>query len=106
MAQEHTPTPWKVFYAQSANGTILGIGSAATAEGIVDYRGTMWGDEDEAKANAAFIVRAVNERAELIAALENAFVAMGRAGANADTIHPLRGTWEDARAVLARARAE
>ena len=33
-------------------------------------------------------------------ALENAFIAMGQAGANADTKHPLRSAWEAARAAL------
>lgn len=37
------------------------------------------------------------------AALENAFSAMGRAGANADINHPLRGAWEDARAAISKA---
>jgi hypothetical protein len=46
-------------------------------------------------------LRAIN--AYLLAALVNAFVAMGRAGANADTKHQLRSAWEDARSAIARA---
>ena len=37
-------------------------------------------------------------------ALEAAFVAMGKMGANADTKHPLRAAWELARRALDNSR--
>ena len=43
---------------------------------------------------------AEGEVRKLRGALEAAFFAMGRAGANADMQHPLRGAWEEARRVL------
>lgn len=42
---------------------------------------------------------------DLVKALEEAFCDTGRAGANADTNHPLRGTWKRLRAALAKAGA-
>ncbi len=38
--------------------------------------------------------------AATLAALEVAFIAMGRAGANSDLGHPCRKAWEQARAAL------
>ncbi|MES0385968.1 MAG: hypothetical protein ABUJ98_15465 [Hyphomicrobium sp.] len=55
----HTPEPWKVF--MSTDGTkLLGVGSAETAEGIVDYKGGIWASEDEGIANSRRIVACVN----------------------------------------------
>lgn len=55
------------------------------------------------KANAAFIVRAVNSHADLVAALEDAEFLMRRAGKIAG---PMQGSFnrsaQDARAVLAK----
>ncbi len=62
---KHTPTPWKVFLAKNNGESLLGIGED-TGAGIVAYNGTMWRDEAEAKANAAFIVKAVNHHDELV----------------------------------------
>jgi len=41
---------------------------------------------------------------DILGALESAFVAMGMAGANADTAHPLRPSWELARAAIRKAQ--
>ena len=65
---KHTPTPWKV-YTTTDGGKVIGIGEALTGEGVTDPRGGLWGDPDEAKANAAFIVLAVNSHTELKEAL-------------------------------------
>ena len=50
---------------------------------------------EECKLHAATI--------DLLAALTAAFLAMGRAGANADTTHPLRPAWEQARVAMSKA---
>lgn len=66
----HTKTPWKVFYAKKNGNIILGIGEAKNAQGITDSRFQMWGDDSEAKANAEFIVRAVNNHEGLLGCLK------------------------------------
>lgn len=61
---EHTPTPWRV-----ANG----IDVRSEAIGFLAYvstAGARGRTLDEARANAALIVRAVNANADLLAALE------------------------------------
>ena len=67
MSEKHTPTPWRVF--TSKDGRYLGVGEE-TGDGILANGYGMWRDGDEAIANAALIVRAVNSHAELVAALE------------------------------------
>jgi hypothetical protein len=71
----HTPTPWETEISVSnygllgirkANGSKLGICSVIGADGAHNPRYGI--SADEAKANAAFIVRAVNSHDDLLAA--------------------------------------
>ena len=58
MPDKSTPTPWKVF--ATPDGTkVVGIGEL-TGEGVAGAGFGLWRDGDEAMANAALIVRAVN----------------------------------------------
>lgn len=52
--------------------------------------------DDETIPNA----RLITASPDLLAALEEAFVAMGRAGANANLKHPQRKAWEKAREAI------
>jgi hypothetical protein len=121
--QKHTPTPWTAgewitghdgHYVYSL---IFGAGKRVASVSVYGTRkdGSDAGKparfggtrptytEEEVDANRAFIVRAVNAHDQLVAALQNALSAMGRAGANADVNHPQRAAWEDARAALSKA---
>ena len=106
---KRTPGPWKVFYTPDGK-QLLGVGRADTAEGITDYRGGLWGDADEAKANARFIVQACNSHDDLVAALEHAVVAIEMVIRNrpqieqAPTNIALDVIAEEARAALAKAK--
>lgn len=64
-----TKLPWKVFYTKiTHNPSIMGIGDSEGV-GITDSKGMMWGDPEEAKANAEFICLAVNSHEALVEAL-------------------------------------
>lgn len=63
----HTPTPWKMFTTEI--GTYIGVGEE-TGEGILDVGFGVWRSPDEAKENAAFIVKACNLHEELVDALK------------------------------------
>jgi hypothetical protein len=61
---EHTPTPWKV--TADERGSIV---RADTTES--QPIASMWHNGDDPAANAALIVKAVNNHDALVAALEN-----------------------------------
>lgn len=111
---EHTPTPWFErachVYARGPNGANICTMSEPRASTTVGYTEVEIGSRDleEAHENAAFIVRAVNSHAELIAALNamtERYVTLAGSG---DC-----GFWDpeteqeviDARAALAHAEA-
>jgi hypothetical protein len=109
MSEKHTPTPWRVF--TSKDGRYLGVGEE-TGDGILANGYGMWRDGDEAIANAALIVRAVNSHAELVAALESAvdLLEQARREANYD-LDPYetdesKTTIGKFRSVLARAKVQ
>lgn len=77
MTTKHTPTPWQVTEgSQSAHccfgNSIIGSDCSPVCETITSFSGQ---DELE-KANAAFIVRAVNSHDTLVDALKNARIAL------------------------------
>lgn len=63
----HTPTPWKVGTWKDVKGDKTVIKSGAIV--IADIQ---WQLNDEEEANAAFIVRAVNNYSEMLEALKQA----------------------------------
>ena len=68
----HTPTPWKVNYAQEINGTF----KAEILPGMNEHQAVAytWGATlDQTLSNAAFIVRAVNSHEHLVEALKGLF---------------------------------
>jgi ABC-type nitrate/sulfonate/bicarbonate transport system substrate-binding protein len=102
----HTPGPWVIVdedpIETTDDGFLIAAGSDDGYRVCVVYGDPPDTDYPCAEANAHLIKAAP----DLLAALTNALVAMGRAGANADTKHPLRGAWEDARAAIAKAGSE
>jgi len=73
---KNIPTPWKVYDFGGVQ-----IGHADTGEAVC----SMWGNADEGKANAAFIVRAANSHDKLVEALKaaRAQIAFWKATADA-----------------------
>jgi hypothetical protein len=76
----HTPTPWHVFDdkaecpgIEAENVTIVVFGDKLT---ITEDCGVQGETAEEARANAAFIVRAVNSHDALVEALEAAQAAL------------------------------
>jgi len=68
---KHTSAPWKVYYAKNNGNLILGLGEEDGCA-ITTHQGAFWRDDEEAKANAEFIVKCVNSHDELLEALESA----------------------------------
>lgn len=72
----HTPTPWCISYGQDQKtGEVAEYVSAEgrNMHGIklaTPWVEDAWDEDPEAKANARFIVKAVNSHDELVAALE------------------------------------
>ena len=93
----HTPGPWEVGEQDCLNA--LDIVAEGTVIASVQTEQEIPEGECQERANARLIAAAP----QLLSALINALVFMGRAGANADTKHPLRPAWEDARAAIAKA---
>ena len=56
---EHTPTPWKVYYAKNNGGVVLGTGEINGCA-VQSHNGAFWRDDVEAKANAEFVIHACN----------------------------------------------
>ena len=69
-----TPTPWFV-YSQNSN---MIVNAAATK--VIADASSEEGDYAEAKANAAFIVRACNAHDQLVAALRAVLLEIGDYG--------------------------
>ena len=64
---EHSPLPWRIYALENSNALHI---DDAGGQDIVTAWG--WGEpEDAMRANAAFIVRAVNCHADLLAALKS-----------------------------------
>lgn len=95
MNEKHTPCPWETDGVEISGPRGEHIGSAL--DGLVGL--------DECAANAAFIVRAVNCHADLVAALRSIADKAGEMADSPDTAQ--RGLWqgcaEEARAALATA---
>ncbi len=66
---EHTPLPWKVYYAKNNGQVILGTGEENGCA-VQAHNGSFWRNDEEAKANAEFVVHACNCHYELLEALE------------------------------------
>lgn len=117
MTDNTTPRPWELSEFDLDDATAIGVRNPAVGLNEDNYMaiiadcGVVVGRDPgfiqaERRANAALIVRAVNAHDDLVAALESAFFALGRAGANANRQHDGREAWEQARAALAKARGE
>jgi len=100
MAVKHTPGPLIISRHRRTDGRLGAPQYISDGAGrvVVEFEayGSIVGNERE--ANARLLV----EAPDLFDALVNASFAMSRAGAYADTNHPLRQAWEEARAVIAR----
>lgn len=86
----HTPGPWVLDCENLPHGpkpTLITYVGVPIAKAIDNY------------ANARLIAAAP----ELLEALEEAFMALGRAGGNMIT-SPIRAEWEKARAAIAKAK--
>jgi hypothetical protein len=92
--REHTPLPWTIERTKD-HGAAYRIMDEQEVTVALCYQQPY--DTWRAKDNAAFIVRAVNNHAALVAALEAAADYMGEMG------HP-EGVLAQARAVLAKAK--
>jgi len=77
----HTPAPWKVFYAKYNGELILGVGED-NGQGIIASNGSFWGDDQEAKANAEHVVKCVNVHDELLEVLEECMVEIKKSFPN------------------------
>ncbi len=76
--QEHTPVPWEIGYDNDVGPDDEGFWEWLTAgPARLDYTS---GKEEEAKANAEFIVRACNCHAELLEALSLCKMTLGALG--------------------------
>lgn len=84
---KHTPTPWRVITKRAATTKVEIYGDVVTKVAVVPYtpfrkdkpvaRNALLRPEYlEGRANAAFIVRAVNCHEELVAALETTLEAL------------------------------
>lgn len=62
---DHTPLPWKVYYAKNNGQLILGTGELNGCA-IQAHNGTFWRDHDEARNNAEFVVHACNNHYEML----------------------------------------
>jgi hypothetical protein len=97
----HTPGPWKMVTAPANSAPSAPLEAEIRGEGnhVVARLGTL--HHDTAKANARLIAAAP----ELLAALEAAFIALGKCGGNrVGGIH--RAEWELARAAIAKVGAK
>ena len=95
METKHTPTPWK------SNSMEIFTDAGKTSKRIAFATGYAQGDQntlDEIRANAAFIVKAVNMHDELVEALQEWLDEADRLG-----IGKCKG-WEKARAILEKAK--
>lgn len=66
--KNHTPLPWKVYYAKNNGQVVLGTGEENGCA-IQNHNGAFWRDDEEAKANCEFVVKACNSHYELLEAL-------------------------------------
>ena len=100
----HTPGPWKVFWAEDAQGNkranlFIGIG-AATGEGIADSGFGVWGGgSEEAAANARLIAAAP----DLLSALEE--IAKGKGAFDNDPLTHAANTIDDMKTIACTAIA-
>lgn len=108
----HTPLPWGVSYGFSIDLNDYGKGGAVYVGGpnpnqigiklATPWIEGAWDDDEEAKANAAFIVRACNAHYALVAALEAILPCVGSPVVLRDTPERVRA----ACAALAKARGD
>lgn len=102
---KHTPLPWKVYYAKNNGQIILGTGEENGCA-IQNHSGAFWRDDEEAKANAEFVVRACNSHYELLEALEQVidhcvrYFNLGDVGGDEAEI------LDNAKAAIAKARGQ
>lgn len=99
---KHTPLPWKVYYAKNNGQVILGTGEENGCA-IQNHSGAFWRDDDEAKANAEFVVRACNSHYELLEALE---CLLDKADKEWGKSLVWRVTRDEARLAIAKAKGE
>ena len=93
---KHTPEPWTAIDDRRGVWEIIHAGDMLAQ--IWRCRPGCDGDLP-AEANARLIAAAP----ELFAVCNEALMAMGEDGANADTGHPFRSVWEKCRTVIAKA---
>lgn len=107
MEAKQTPAPWSVIehswattgiYAGEVRIAVLDIKAEATEDTQIDL-------EEQMRANAAFIVRAVNAHDELLAALKLTLAELEAYELPRDPLHPQRAAVEAARAAIATAAA-
>ncbi len=90
---KHTPTPWSHWDGSNRFGLYIGVNYIPIGECGAGSKIT----SEVTKANAAFIVRAVNAHDELVAALEEALEALMFTNARSTAA-------TNARAALAKAK--
>lgn len=103
----HSPLPWTVKTDGAIQRVMSGdyyVARCHEAPGDVDDEGN---DQYSPEANAAFIVRAVNAHAELVAALkahDDYMLGAGYSGHGDTALHPKAAdNWRNVRAAIAKA---
>lgn len=85
VGSSHTPTPWIVSGGREEDGRMVKIGTGE--KGWLGVAAAFGDTPEEAEANAAFIVKAVNAHDDLIHALKMAIAWMKNQGINMDLCH-------------------